>query len=114
MSIDSIADEAGAADSLRRSRRQRRPAMDPDRFDRLPPHSMEAEQGVLGCILWTPSVCLDECAEAFGNAVDIFYDHKHKLIYETARAMHEGKTAIDLITLQQKLKDGGMLEQVGG
>lgn len=115
MSIDSISEEGGAGDNLRRSRRQQRLAMDPAKFmDRLPPHSIEAEQGVIGCCLWMPSVCLDECAEAFGHAVDgIFYDHKHQLIYATLRAMHEAKTGIDLITLQAELHKQGLLEQIG-
>lgn len=115
--IDSISDQAAAQNpQLRRSRRQQRPALDAAKFaDRLPPHSIEAEQGVVGCILWKPSECLDACAESFGTAAGgVFYELRHRMIYDRAMAMHNAKQGIDLITLQEALAKNGELEQVGG
>lgn len=83
--------------------------------DRLPPHAAEAEQGVLGCILLGPEECLSECVRLFkGAGAKAFYDLRHQVIYEALFAMFDAHEHIDIITLQQKLKDAGTLEEVGG
>jgi replicative DNA helicase len=82
--------------------------------DRLPPHSTEAEQGVLGCILLDPPQCLGECLEKCKSGSEVFYDLKHQIIYDALVAMSVKGDAIDLITLQQRLKDNKQLEAVGG
>ena len=82
--------------------------------DRLPPHSTEAEQGVLGCILLDPPHCLGECIEKCKSGAEVFYELKHQVIYEALVAMSTKGGAIDLITLQQHLKDNKQLEAVGG
>jgi replicative DNA helicase len=84
------------------------------RLDRLPPHALEAEQGVLGCILLSPGENLGLCLEKLKGAAAIFYDLRHQSIFEVLLEMYEQKQAIDLITLQQRLKDKGQLEAVGG
>src|SRR5262245_9013062 len=99
---------------LRKSRRSKATAADPAKVDRLPPHSIEAEQGVLGCVLLSPNECLGECIEKFKGGSEVFYDLKHRTIYEALVEMFDGKQAIDLITLQQRLKDRQQLDAVGG
>lgn len=99
---------------LKRSRRRKMPAIDPAKIDRLPPHSIEAEQGVLGCLLWSPNDCMNECIAKFKGDLEMFYDLRHQTIYSTIQAMYDKRDAIDLITLQQKLKDNQVLDQVGG
>jgi len=84
------------------------------KIDRLPPHSMEAEQGVLGCILLSPNDCLGDCIEKFKSGSEVFYDLRHRSVYETLIEMYERKEAIDLITVQQTLKDKSQLDGVGG
>jgi replicative DNA helicase len=113
MSIDAIADHATAVD-LKRAKRKRTPAIDPARLDRLPPHSTEAEQGVLGCILWSPQDCLNECIAKFKTGEEVFYDLRHQAIYDAMVGLSEKLVNIDLITLQQALKDKGLLDQIGG
>lgn len=81
---------------------------------RPPPHSIEAEQGVLGCIFLSPPECLAECIEKLRAGALAFYDLKHQLIYSVLVAMFEKQEAVDVITVQQRLRDGGTLEQVGG
>jgi len=83
-------------------------------MDRLPPHSPEAEAGVLGCALLSPNECLGVCIEKFKAGPEVFYDLRHQTIYEMLTEMYDAKEAIDLITLQQRLKDKQMLEGVGG
>src|ERR1041384_1720818 len=112
--INSITEGAGTAPDLQRTRRQKPAASAAPRLDRLPPHSPEAEQGVLGCILLSPNDCLGECIEKFKSGEEVFYDLRHQTIYKTLAEMYDHRDAIDIITLQQRLKDNQLLEQVGG
>src|SRR5436190_7687797 len=87
---------------------------DATKVDRLPPHSIEAEQGVLGCVLLSPNDKLGETIGAFKAGSEVFYDLRHRTIYELLVEMYDNKNAIDLITVQQRLKDRQQLEAVGG
>ena len=82
--------------------------------DRLPPHSVEAEQGVLGCILLAPSECLAEAVNRFKGDHDAFYDLRHQGIFDTLMAMQNAGVPIETITLVQQLKDRNLLDAVGG
>lgn len=82
-------------------------------IDHLPPHSIEAEQGVLGCALLDPSTVLSVVALAIKNP-EAFYDLRHRTIFEVMLEMFDKREPVDMITLQQKLKDRQQLEGVGG
>jgi replicative DNA helicase len=118
--IDSVSEPLPAATSgtavdLKKSRRQKAARGDTrPTLDRLPPHSSEAEMGVLGCVLLSPNECLGECIEKLRDGKEVFYDLRHQTIFETLVAMFDAREAIDVITLQQRLKDRQLLEQVGG
>ena len=113
--IDSIAQEgAGAQPDLKRSRRRKAPVADTGKLDRLPPHSPEAEQGVLGCVLVAPNECMGESIEKLKGGAEVFYDLRHQTIFATLVQMYDSREAIDVITLQQRLKDRQLLDQVGG
>ncbi len=112
--IDTLEKTGGASPDLKQLRRQKAPLADPARVDRLPPHALEAEQGVLGCILLSPPECLGMCIERFKAGPDVFYDLRHRQIYELLVQMYDRKEAVDLLTLQQRLKDTNQLEAVGG
>ncbi|MBI1841153.1 MAG: replicative DNA helicase [Verrucomicrobia bacterium] len=86
----------------------------PGSADRLPPHSIEAEQGVLGCIFLAPSECLGDCVEKLKSGAQTFYDLRHQALYEELVGMYEAKQPVDLITVPQRLKDKNLLEAVGG
>ncbi len=111
--IDSVSDEGTRSPDLKRAKRVKRAAAAP-LVDRLPPHSMEAEQGVLGCVMLSPNDCLGECIQKFKQGPEVFYDLRHQTVYETLTEMFDKREAIDIITLQQNLKDKQLLEQVGG
>ena len=96
----------------RRTRQSAPPA--PGSIDRLPPHSLPAEQGVLGCILISPTDCTGVCVEKLKGGAESFYDLRHRTLYENLVEMYDSKQPVDLITVQQRLKDAGMLESVGG
>lgn len=93
---------------------RRKGGVDLSRLDRLPPHSIEAEQGVIGCALIAPSDCIGQCIERLKGGPESFYDLRHRTLYEVLVAMYDKKDPIDLITLGQKLKDSGQLDGVGG
>ncbi|MFM7102958.1 MAG: DnaB-like helicase C-terminal domain-containing protein, partial [Verrucomicrobiota bacterium] len=104
----------GSAPDLRKARRQRSREVDLTRIDRLPPHSLEAEQGVLGCILLAPNENIGLCLEKLKAGAECFYDLRHQTIFKVLVEMFDRKDAVDLITLSQRLKDSGQLEAVGG
>jgi replicative DNA helicase len=113
--IDSVSESGGASVDLKKSRRRRAPIPDTTKVDRLPPHSHEAEQGVLGCILLSPRECLGLCVEKLGEGSrEVFYDLRHQTIFDMLVDMYDKQDAIDVITLQQRLKDKQLLEQIGG
>jgi replicative DNA helicase len=114
--IESVDPATGlAAPDLKKSRRRRGDAaVDLATLDRLPPHSVEAEQGVLGSVLLSPNDNMGICIEKLKSGKEAFYDLRHQTIYEQLLLMYDHKEAIDLITLQQRLRDKGQLEGVGG
>jgi len=79
---------------------------------RTPPHSAEAEQGVLGSMLISPR---DAIAEAVAKiTVEYFYVPAHQTIYEALVEQWNANQAIDLITFTQFLRDRNLLETIGG
>lgn len=82
--------------------------------DRLPPHSPEAEQGVLGCVLLEPESLHKLAFKTLTAGSESFYDLRHQEIYRTLCQLHRDENPIDLISLQQHLKDRGKLEDCGG
>lgn len=82
--------------------------------DRLPPHSPESEQAVLGCVLLSPQDCLPECIERLKESGKEFYDLRHQTIYTAMLGMFEAQKPVEVITVHQELKDQQKLEQVGG
>ena len=122
MNVDPVSDRARAdasaspAADLKQSRRQKPSRADArPGIDRLPPHSSEAEQGVLGCVLLSPNECMGQCIEKLkGDGHQVFYDLRHQTLYENLALMYDAREAIDVITLQQRLKDQQLLDQIGG
>ena len=114
--IDSVSEHAGAGVDLKRPRRQKNSTQrDIAAVDRLPPHDIQMEMGVLGCTLLDPNQCIGECIEKLkDDGKSAFYDLRHQTIYETLSEMFNARQPIDLITVQQNLKDRQLLEQVGG
>ncbi|MCI0535240.1 MAG: replicative DNA helicase [Verrucomicrobiales bacterium] len=111
--------DSGSASSTVDFKKPRRPqsstsAVMAPKLDRLPPHSIEAEQGVLGCVLLSPNDCMGVCIEKFKRGSESFYDLRHQQIFDLIAEMYDQKSAIDLITVQQRLKDKNQLEAIGG
>ncbi len=78
---------------------------------RVPPHNIEAEQSVLGAIIMD----IDAVGIASEMIVaDDFYRPDHKQIYGGIMELYNNSEPIDLVTIQNKLLEKGILEQVGG
>jgi replicative DNA helicase len=112
--IDSLSESAGTLPDFKRSRKPKVPVVDSTKVDRLPPHSPEAEQGVLGCILLSPNDCMGECIEKFKAGGEVFYDLRHQAVFSALADMYDAREPIDLITVQQRLKDKQLLDEIGG
>src|SRR6266705_1166328 len=79
---------------------------------RAPPHSVEAEQGVLGSMLISPRDAIAEVVEKINE--EYFYVPAHQTIYSVLVDLWNVGAAIDLITFTQVLRDRNLLETVGG
>ncbi|MDG9926793.1 MULTISPECIES: replicative DNA helicase [Pseudomonas] len=78
---------------------------------KVPPHSIEAEQAVLGGLM------LDNNAwERVSDAVSDgdFYRHDHRLIFRAIFTLAERNSPFDVVTLSEQLDKEGHLSQVGG
>jgi len=78
---------------------------------KLPPHSVEAEQSVLGGLLLEASA-LDKIADLITG--DDFYRHEHRLIYRQIVRLSEQAKPVDVITVAEALEIAGELDKVGG
>ena len=78
---------------------------------RIPPHSIEAEQSVLGAMITDK--------EAINTAIEIikpidFYKEANGEIYEAILVLFNKNEPVDLITLSEELKQRATLDNVGG
>ena len=78
---------------------------------RIPPHSVESEQSILGSIILDKDAIIT-VAETI-NPGD-FYKEAHKIIYESMLRLNSNNEPIDLITLIEELRKEGHLDNVGG
>ena len=78
---------------------------------RLPPHSIEAEQSVLGGLLLDNSAW-DRIAD-FLRDTD-FYRFDHRLIYQHIDKLINASRPADVITVYESLQTVGKAEEVGG
>lgn len=78
---------------------------------RVPPHSMEAEQSVLGALL-IDNASMGRVSDLL--RADDFYRHQHSTIFGAIGAMLDARQAVDIVTLHEKLEASGQAEQCGG
>ena len=78
---------------------------------KVPPHSLEAEQSVLGGLLLD-----NETWDRVGERVvaQDFYSRSHRITFETIAALIELGNPVDLITLSEALENEQRLEDAGG
>jgi hypothetical protein len=76
------------------------------------PHSVDAEMGVLGSMLISPRETIAKCVEKLDGKC--FFIPAHRTIYNIIVDFWNAGIPIDLITFTQRLRDRGLLENVGG
>src|SRR3954452_2923340 len=79
----------------------------------VPPHSIEAEQSVLGAILLSERVHYAFVIEE-GLKPEDFYRDRHRVVYESMLALFEASEPIDVLTVTEHLRSRGKLEEAGG
>ena len=86
--------------------------MPPDPMvDRLPPHSRDAEEGVLGGILRDPEI-LSSVIQII--RADNFYFDAHQKTFQAILDLYNDNQPIDLVLLFERLQKNKQLEDVGG
>ncbi len=82
-----------------------------NQFNKVPPHSIEAEQSVLGSMLLDREAIL--VALEVLNPED-FYKKAHEEIFEAVFNLFNKNEPVDLITITEELKNRGTLDAIGG
>jgi replicative DNA helicase len=79
----------------------------------VPPHNLEAEKSVLGAVLLDErhlhSLLVEEQLRP-----EHFYREQHGAVFAAMLALYEGDSKIDHLTVAEKLRQHGKLDEVGG
>jgi replicative DNA helicase len=78
---------------------------------KVPPHSIEAEQAVLGALMLDDGRW-DQVSELL--LPNDFYRREHRLIFDAMQRQVGAAKPIDVITLSESLRDAGLLQECGG
>jgi replicative DNA helicase len=79
----------------------------------VPPHNLEAEQSVLGAILASDRAMYRLVIDD-GLRPEQFYRDRHRAIYAAMLALYGEAEPVDAITVTERLRQTGELEQIGG
>src|SRR3954463_16411945 len=82
-------------------------------FERLPPHSIEAEM----CLL--ASMMLDVSKDAVGQIVQIvdeesFFQADHSILFKVLKTLYEANKPIDAMIVREELIKRQTLDEIGG
>jgi replicative DNA helicase len=78
---------------------------------RVPPHSVEAEESVLGAMLLSEA-SISDVLEKLRS--DDFYKPAHRLIFDAVVGLFGRGEAVDSVTVAEELRRMGHIEEVGG
>ena len=78
---------------------------------KVPPHSLEAEQSVLGGLMLSHSAW-DQVADKITETD--FYREDHRLIFQAVHDLHEGGKPCDAVTVSEWFESHGKTDQVDG
>lgn len=78
---------------------------------KIPPHSLEAEQAVLGGLM-LDNAAWDQIADKISNKH--FYRREHQLIFQAMQTLTQNNKPIDLITVSETLNKMDVEKEMGG
>ncbi len=87
------------------------PKLGPNELGKLPPQAIELEDSVLGALMIEK--------DAYASVADLlrpesFYKDQNRMVYEAIRALAAKDQPIDMLSVAEKLKSLGNLDQAGG
>ncbi len=77
---------------------------------KVPPHSIEAEQSVLGGLMLNNEAWFDLVEVCSGND---FYQTRHQIIFEAMMSLANNDEPLDAVTVSEKLRSLGQLDKAG-
>lgn len=80
-------------------------------INRIPPQDAEAEQAILGSLLLDKDAIIKIADKV---VAEDFYEDRHAVIFRTIMDLYEQRSAIDLLTVSSRLREGDSLDKVGG
>ena len=78
---------------------------------KVPPHSLEAEQAVLGGVLLAEHG-FEEIADRVSE--EDFYREDHRLVYRAINALNEAGSPLDAVTVTEWFEANGLIDRVDG
>ncbi|MEM7622803.1 MAG: replicative DNA helicase [Planctomycetota bacterium] len=107
-------DNGGGRPRSKQGKRKERPLSErvDKMFDRVPPHSLDAEQSLLGSLLLDP--------KAFGDVLTLvwegsqFFSQAHAAIFDAMRDLYDRTEGVDIVQLSETLETGDVMELAGG
>ena len=76
-----------------------------------PPQNLDAEASLLGSILIDADAIVKIADSVRPND---FFEKRHEIIYQAMLSLYEKRTAIDVLTIANHLRNAGELESIGG
>lgn len=75
------------------------------------PQAVELEEAIIGTLL-NESGSYNEIADIISETS--FYEYKHEVIFKAIKELHQTNSAVDILTVSNKLETENMLEKAGG
>lgn len=79
--------------------------------ERIPPHSDDAEQSILGSALLSKDALMDIMEVV---TADDFYNEKHREIFDAVSDLYRKSSPVDTLTVSEELNKRNSLEMIGG
>lgn len=80
-------------------------------LERIPPHSLEAEESLLGCLLIDKDAIVKVADTVLPQD---FYKEAHQTIFEVIKELYGNQESIDIITVSNRLEEKKKLATIGG
>lgn len=84
----------------------------PHLIDRVPPHDLAAEAGVLGSMIIDTQCIGPVCM--FLQKAEMFFKEENQIVFRVLTGLYESNTPVDAMILFSTLKSKNLLEAVGG